>query len=149
MHEESRGRAETSAAADPEKSQASGHRSTAPPLHRSTAPPLHRSTAPPLLGDSHAATLQKVLTEELLRLRRLNASIPRDWETICPKCLEKALVGRPAGKHFGAGLFPEQFDHCPVHDEERAARASSSGPTTARRAIPGGDRLSDGWASRG
>ena len=44
---------------------------------------------PPFVGDSAAVTLQKVLTEEPQRPRKLNASIPRDLETICLKCLEK------------------------------------------------------------
>jgi hypothetical protein len=44
---------------------------------------------PPFQADSAAVTLQKVLTEEPERPRALNASIPRDLETICLKCLEK------------------------------------------------------------
>lgn len=44
---------------------------------------------PPFSGDSAAVTLQKVMTEEPARPRKLNASIPRDLETICMKCLEK------------------------------------------------------------
>ncbi len=44
---------------------------------------------PPFLGDSAAVTLQKVLTEEPQRPRRLNAAIARDLETVCLKCLEK------------------------------------------------------------
>ena len=44
---------------------------------------------PPFRGDSHAVTLQKVLTEEPERPRKLNASVPHDLETVCLKCLEK------------------------------------------------------------
>ena len=44
---------------------------------------------PPFRGDSVAVTLQKVISEEPERPRKLNASIPRDLETICLKCLEK------------------------------------------------------------
>jgi tRNA A-37 threonylcarbamoyl transferase component Bud32 len=51
---------------------------------------------PPFQGDSVAVTLQKVLTEEPERPRKLNASIPRDLETICLKCLEKDPVKRYA-----------------------------------------------------
>ncbi len=44
---------------------------------------------PPFQGASVAVTLQKVLTEEPSRPRKLNAAIPRDLETMCLKCLEK------------------------------------------------------------
>ncbi len=43
----------------------------------------------PFLGDTAMATIQQVLTQEPVRPRMLNASIPRDLETICLKCLEK------------------------------------------------------------
>jgi tRNA A-37 threonylcarbamoyl transferase component Bud32 len=49
---------------------------------------------PPFVGDSVAVTLQKVMTEEPQRPRKLNASIPRDLETICLKCLEKDVPRR-------------------------------------------------------
>ena len=45
---------------------------------------------PPFRGDSVAVTLQQVLTTDPERPRKLVASIPRDLETICLKCLEKA-----------------------------------------------------------
>jgi serine/threonine-protein kinase len=56
---------------------------------------------PPFHGDSAAATLQQVLTEEPVSPARLNAKVPRDLTTICLKCLEK----NPA-KRYGsaAGL---------------------------------------------
>jgi WD40 repeat protein/tRNA A-37 threonylcarbamoyl transferase component Bud32 len=49
---------------------------------------------PPFTGDSAAVTLQKVLTEEPERPRKLNPSIPHDLETICLKCLEKEPAKR-------------------------------------------------------
>jgi hypothetical protein len=49
---------------------------------------------PPFEGDSVAVTLQKVLTEEPQRPRRLNAAISPDLETICLKCLEKDPMKR-------------------------------------------------------
>jgi tetratricopeptide (TPR) repeat protein len=45
---------------------------------------------PPFASDSKAVTLQKVMTEEPERPRRLNAAVPLDLETICLKCLEKS-----------------------------------------------------------
>lgn len=44
---------------------------------------------PPFLGANDAATIQQVLNNEPLPLRRLRREIPRDLETICLKCLEK------------------------------------------------------------
>src|SRR5262249_22394892 len=38
---------------------------------------------------SAAATLQRVLTEEPLRPRRLQPAVPRDLEAVCLRCLEK------------------------------------------------------------
>jgi hypothetical protein len=49
---------------------------------------------PPFQADSSAVTLQKVLTEEPERPCKLNATVPRDLETICLKCLEKEPARR-------------------------------------------------------
>ena len=49
---------------------------------------------PPFMGDSAAVTLQRVMFAEPERPRKLNPAIPRDLETICLKCLEKAPAKR-------------------------------------------------------
>jgi len=44
---------------------------------------------PPFVGEGLAETVQQVLDVEPVSPRILNASVPRDLETICLKCLEK------------------------------------------------------------
>lgn len=44
---------------------------------------------PPFQGSSIIETLEQVMLREPVPPRRINASIPRDLETICLKCLEK------------------------------------------------------------
>jgi serine/threonine-protein kinase len=44
---------------------------------------------PPFRGESGAATLQQVMTDDPVRPARLNPRVPRDLETICLKCLNK------------------------------------------------------------
>src|SRR5262249_19866905 len=44
---------------------------------------------PPFHADSAAETLQQVINHEPVPPARLNASVPRDLDTICLKCLEK------------------------------------------------------------
>ncbi|HEV3145856.1 MAG TPA: serine/threonine-protein kinase [Gemmataceae bacterium] len=45
---------------------------------------------PPFVGDTPLVVLLQVLSDEPLPPRRLNATIPRDLEFICLKCLEKS-----------------------------------------------------------
>ncbi len=54
-------------------------------------PPFHRDTA--------LETLQAVMHTEATQPRTINASIPRDLETICLKCLEKEAAKRYASAH--------------------------------------------------
>jgi eukaryotic-like serine/threonine-protein kinase len=49
---------------------------------------------PPFQAESLTTLLKEVLEAEPVGPRRLNASIPRDLETICLKCLEKDPAGR-------------------------------------------------------
>jgi eukaryotic-like serine/threonine-protein kinase len=49
---------------------------------------------PPFQGDSLETTLGQVLNAEPVSPRLLNASVPRDLETICLKCLDKEPVRR-------------------------------------------------------
>ncbi len=49
---------------------------------------------PPFQGDSIATVLAMVAQEDPISPRRLNASTPRDLDTICLKCLEKAPARR-------------------------------------------------------
>ena len=51
---------------------------------------------PPFQAPTAMDTVLMVLSEEPVPPRRLNASIPRDLETICLKCLEKDPVNRYA-----------------------------------------------------
>jgi eukaryotic-like serine/threonine-protein kinase len=51
---------------------------------------------PPFRAESATATLRQVVAEDPVAPRRLNPSIPRDLETICLKCLQKAPAGRYA-----------------------------------------------------
>jgi WD40 repeat protein/tRNA A-37 threonylcarbamoyl transferase component Bud32 len=44
---------------------------------------------PPFLGETPLDTLRAALTQDPLPLSGLNASVPRDLETICRKCLDK------------------------------------------------------------
>jgi len=45
---------------------------------------------PPFLADSDAETMHQIQTQVPVPPRRLNPKVPRDLETICLKCLEKA-----------------------------------------------------------
>jgi tetratricopeptide (TPR) repeat protein len=54
---------------------------------------------PPFQGESSLDTLQLVLVEEPVPVRRLQPRVPRDLETICLKCLQK-----PARKRYARAL---------------------------------------------
>lgn len=49
---------------------------------------------PPFLGEGVADTLRQVVEHDPVTPRRLQASVPRDLETVCLKCLEKEPARR-------------------------------------------------------
>jgi serine/threonine protein kinase len=61
---------------------------------------------PPFQGASAVETIQHVIAAEPPTPASLNPSVPRDLETICLKCLEKA----PAKRYAGAIALKEDLD---------------------------------------
>ena len=60
---------------------------------------------PPFRGATAMATLHDVMESEPASLRKLNANLPRDLETICLKCLEKS----PAARYPTARALAEEL----------------------------------------
>jgi serine/threonine-protein kinase len=66
---------------------------------------------PPFQGETAASTIHQVITQDPVPPSRLNFKVPRDLETICLKCLQKAPQHRYAGaaelaadlRRFGEG----------------------------------------------
>jgi formylglycine-generating enzyme required for sulfatase activity/tRNA A-37 threonylcarbamoyl transferase component Bud32 len=91
---------------------------------------------PPFQAASAHETVLQVITEEPLRLRQLNARLPRDLETICLKCLRKeagkryltALALAEDLRRFQAG---EPIAARPVGRWERAAKWVRRKPAVA------------------
>ncbi len=91
---------------------------------------------PPFQAATAMDTVLQVLSDEPVPPRRLNASIPRDLETICLKCLEKELSRRYASaaalaadlRRFLAG---EPIAARPVTRLERLAKWARRKPTLA------------------
>ncbi len=61
---------------------------------------------PPFRGATALATMREVMEVEPAALRRLNATIPPDLETICLKCLEKS----PTARYPTARALAEELD---------------------------------------
>jgi tetratricopeptide (TPR) repeat protein len=91
---------------------------------------------PPFQGETVAATVDQVLTHDPVPPSRLNAKVPRDLETICLKCLQKAPPHRYASaraladdlRYFGEG---RPIRARPVGWGVRLWRWGRRNPTTA------------------
>ncbi|NOS71935.1 MAG: serine/threonine protein kinase, partial [Verrucomicrobia bacterium] len=72
---------------------------------------------PPLLAETMTQTLRMVAETEPVPPGLLNASVPRDLETICLKCLQK----EPQRRYATAQELAEDLDHL-LHDKPILAR---------------------------
>ena len=88
---------------------------------------------PPFHAESSSATLQQVISQEPVPPTRLNASVPRDLEIICLKCLQKD----PAHRYASAAdlrddvrrfLRNEPIVARPINLPERALRWAHRNP---------------------
>jgi tetratricopeptide (TPR) repeat protein len=69
---------------------------------------------PPFQGDSVLATLEQVRSLDPVPPHRLRASVPRDLETICLKCLEKNPAKRYASANGLADDLARYLDGRPI-----------------------------------
>ena len=91
---------------------------------------------PPFIAPSAIATLQLVQDREPIPLRTLNPSIPRDLETICSRCLQKAAHKRyqsaeDLSKDLARFLAGEPILARPVSYFERLVRRVVRYPVTS------------------
>jgi len=83
---------------------------------------------PPFRAATHADTLRQVIFEDPVPPSRLDASVPRDVETICLKCLQKT----PGLRYAGADALAEDLDHF-LRGEAIAARPDGRLQRVVRR----------------
>jgi tetratricopeptide (TPR) repeat protein len=91
---------------------------------------------PPFRAETAAETERQVIAEEPAPPSRLNAKVPRDLETICLKCLQKAPRHRYAtalalAEDLGRYERGEPIAARPVSRSERIARWTRRRPTAA------------------
>jgi hypothetical protein len=91
---------------------------------------------PPFQGATAAATMNQVLTYDPVPPSRLNFKVPRDLETICLKCLQKA----PSQRYASAAVLAEDLRRFeegrpirarPIGRFEKTARWMRRNPTVA------------------
>ena len=106
---------------------------------------------PPFQAATPMDTVIQVISDEPVPPRRLNASIPRDLETICLKCLEKEPAKRYASAAAladGPGAVPGgRADRGAAGDESRASGQVGTAEAGDRRAA-GAGRPGDGARAR-
>ena len=94
---------------------------------------------PPFRGDGVMGTIQQVLTREPERPRALDATLPRDLETICLKCLAKEPAKRYStaaelGADLRAYLDGRPIAARPVGRVERAVKWVTRNPVVTAMA---------------
>lgn len=94
------------------------------------------TSRPPFQAQSSVETMRQVIENEPVSPRLLNASVPRDLETICLKCLEKDSQRRYATAHALAEDLGRFLRHEPIHARpaspaEKASRWCRRNPALA------------------
>ena len=93
---------------------------------------------PPFRAGTALETLQQVLSEEPVSPSRLNATVPRDLETVCLKCLQKD----PQRRYTSAAAWPRTSSViCWVKSSQRGPSVNSSGPSSGYGATNGSQAL--------